>query len=276
MVSAMANLAAAIDAARVTLLPFDSNLPGDTGNGRLTRLLARLKFWRRWWRLLGEFAPHAVHIHTCSGFSYFLDVALLLLARAAAYASCCMSMAGASIASSMSSDHWVAHWHAGRARSAVAVLVVSQNWQTLLAPRLPGARVIVIENAVVLPQPLPARVATPAPVFLFLGLVTPEKGIADLLAARGEARHAGGDRDRWPTPDAPFLARMQALASSLPAEHQREIRGRTGFRAENRTGGRAPAASCCPRIWRHCRSRCWRPWPRQYRCWPRVSARCRR
>lgn len=216
MVSAMTNLAAALDTTRVTLLLFDSNLPGNIGTGRATRLLARLKFWYQWWRLLGGFAPHAVHIHTCSGLSYFLDVALLLLARAR----------GARV---------VLHVHGGRfdrfldelgpvrgalarraARSAAAVLVVSKNWENLLSPRLPGARLIVIENAVVLPQPLPARVATQVPLFLFLGLVTPEKGVADLLAAAAKLAAPAEILIGGPAPDAAFLARMQALAQALP------------------------------------------------------------
>lgn len=70
----------------------------------------------------------------------------------------------------------------GLYRGASAVIALSPAWSGPIRSAVPEARIEVIPNPVVIP-PWSARVAAREPVALFLGVVRPEKGVYDLLAA---------------------------------------------------------------------------------------------
>jgi len=72
-------------AREVDLVLFDTRKPTREGRRLVEALGARLRLWRAWWASLGgtgraDRRRTIAHIHTCSGLSFFLDAAYLLLA----------------------------------------------------------------------------------------------------------------------------------------------------------------------------------------------------
>ena len=127
-----------------------------------------------------------VHIHTCSGFSFFRS-ALDMVAAQRLGAKVVLHVHGAAFdefyaASSAMSRH-VIGWTLARAD---VVIALSLDWRRKLLTMAPRARVVVIENAVEMPERIsvqtPGRTAGPCR-FLLLARMDVWKGIDDLLAA---------------------------------------------------------------------------------------------
>ena len=204
---------------------FNTSKQTQAGRTLRTAVATRLSMWRNWWRLIGAGAPVIAHIHTCSGLSYFLDAALLWIAR----------VRGVPV---------VLHIHGGRfdgfidqldplrvwfvrvsARSAERVIVLSESWRGRLEPLLPGARLRVIENAVLV-QPLAAAVTEQRdPLILFLGALCREKGVEDLVRAFARLSHPAQLALVGPETETGFVTRMQVLASELGARDRIELPG---------------------------------------------------
>jgi glycosyltransferase involved in cell wall biosynthesis len=164
-------------------------------------IAARAGLMWQWWKLLGKTPRPIAHIHTCSGFTFFLDSALLLLAKVRR-APVILHIHGARFDQFLDSLNaplgGLARWAARRADS---VVVLSDDWQQRLAPRLPGARLAVVANGVpgfpaTSPQP-----ASSTPRFLFLGNLCRRKGVHTLLDAVETSIHpwqldlAGGEEE---------------------------------------------------------------------------------
>jgi len=133
-----------------------------------------------------------VHVHTCSGFTFWRD---------------CLHAAAARLLGA----HVVLHVHGGRfedfaaglgriARGAMrlafehvsAVIVLSEDWLCRLGPYAPRANWRVVPNGV----PVPAKTAAveiAKPVFLFLGDLGEGKGVRDLVKAASIALRRGFD-----------------------------------------------------------------------------------
>lgn len=170
-------------AQRVALQLFQTGKTTPENRSLWQAVSARSRLMCAWWGLVGNRPRPIAHIHTCSGFTFFLDGALLISAR----------MRGAAT---------VLHIHGGRfdsfldglgpalslvarwlARRAHVVVVLSEDWQRRLEARLPGARWAVLRNGVAvkaLSQPVHRE---GAPQFLFLGGMSRAKGIDVLLQA---------------------------------------------------------------------------------------------
>ncbi len=143
--------------------------------------------------------PDIVHLHTCSGFSFHRSLVDMATAR----------LLGRRV---------VLHIHGGRfaafcrgagpimlrlirlgCRTADAVVVVSRTMRNELRPMLPGARLLVVPNAVSPPpesgkRPQSRMVgATRVFRFVFLGALTPNKGVGELIAAAARLRERGVD-----------------------------------------------------------------------------------
>jgi glycosyltransferase involved in cell wall biosynthesis len=168
----------------VDLLLFDTKKSTPEGRSALQAVAARLRLWRDWWLALR--GPRTVaHVHTCSGLSFFLDGALVATAR----------LQGVPV---------VLHIHGGRfdrfldelhaplaavarwiARRASRVVVLSEEWRDRLASRLPGARVAIVRNGVIVAAAdatVTSRDASRV-VVLFLGALTRKKGVFELVEA---------------------------------------------------------------------------------------------
>jgi len=175
----------------------------------------RVRLMRAWWQTVGQRPDTIAHIHTCSGLTFFLDGALLVLAR----------LRGAAT---------VLHVHGGRfdafldglgpmlamlarwlVRRAHVVVVLSEDWQQRLAARLPGARWAVLRNGV----PIRAWSATAKrqvpPQFLFLGGLSRAKGIDVLLQAVAQSKGDWHAVLAGPEAEPGFTSWMQAEITRL-------------------------------------------------------------
>lgn len=169
-------------AREVELVLFDTGKRTPEGRSLMEAVRARFALWLTWWRVLSPARHTVAHIHTCSGLTYFLDGAYVLLAR----------LRGVPV---------VLHVHGARfdtfldglsprvlriarfiARRAARVVVLSGEWEQKLAARLPGSRLAVIENGVAEPPFIEASKITGEIIVLFLGNLSQRKGVWDLVA----------------------------------------------------------------------------------------------
>lgn len=146
--------------------------------------VSKLRLWRRWWSIVGGSGPSVAHIHTCSGLSFFLDGVLLVLARLRGTPGV-LHVHGAQFdqfldqlpSFLLSMARWIA-------RRAGRVIVLSDEWQEKLAPRLPGAQLAIVPNGVPVPPTVDRQGQQESKVIiLFLGNLSQRKGVWDLLQA---------------------------------------------------------------------------------------------
>ena len=188
-------------AKNVDLVLFNTAKNTPEGRPLIKAVAARFALWRSWWNILSPAGRTLVHIHTCSGLSFFLDGIYLLIAR-------------------LKGVPAVMHVHGARfddfldrlspltlliarfiARRADRVVVLSQEWQNKLSARLPGASLSVIANGVSIPGRASAEKKTGEIIILFLGNLCQRKGVWDLLACSGKLPPAarlvlvGGEED---------------------------------------------------------------------------------
>lgn len=172
------------DLARKTHLAlFDTGKKTREGRSLWEGVQARLQLMRDWRRLLHTHQADIAHIHTCSGLTFFLDGLLAALARREG----CLV---------------ILHVHGGLfdqfldglnplmrvmarhiARRADLVIALSEDWRQRLTQRLPGCRLAVLPNGVAEPAGRTARDPLAPFTFVFLGLLSPLKGIPVLLDA---------------------------------------------------------------------------------------------
>jgi len=72
------------------------------------------------------------------------------------------------------------------ARCAAFVVVLSDTWRERLAPRLPGAHLVVVENGVALSPTIRMCGTSNEPTVVFLGAICKAKGVVDLVRAAGK------------------------------------------------------------------------------------------
>lgn len=149
---------------------------------------ARFTLMAAWRTLLRQHRADIAHIHTCSGFTYFLDGLLAAIAR---HQGCRV----------------VLHVHGGLfdqfldglnpmlriaahhiARRSDLLLALSDDWRRRLAQRLPGSRIAVLPNGVAPISGQPQRTPGEVPTFLFLGQLSRLKGVDVLLDALEQAQ----------------------------------------------------------------------------------------
>lgn len=155
------------------------------GRSLFTAIKSKLVHWWRWNRLIQGEQQTIVHIHTCSGLTFFLDSILLSLAK-------------------LHSRPVILHIHGGRFDQFLeglnpvllkyvqwvmarcnTIIVLSDFWQQLLQEKLGAFPFVVVENGVPIPdllskakQPQGDKVQ-----ILFLGNLTEQKGVWDLIQA---------------------------------------------------------------------------------------------
>lgn len=188
MVTVLEDLLASRLAHDADLVLFDTKKSTPEGRSLLQAVAARISLWGRWWNALK--GPNTIaHIHTCSGLTFFLDGALLLLAKARGVP-VLLHIHGGLFEQFLRSLSPLALGVARLiARSANHVLVLSEGWRTLLSPLLRGARIAVVENGIALPSRVVERSDSEVPTILFLGNVSIAKGLEDLIDACARLNH---------------------------------------------------------------------------------------
>jgi glycosyltransferase involved in cell wall biosynthesis len=201
MASVLGALSESRLATQTDLTLFDTGKKTSANRSMLEGIQARLTLMKNWRALLRQHPESIAHIHTCSGFTFFLDGALLLLAR---WQGCRVVM----------------HVHGARfdtfldelnpamlaiarflARRANVVIALSDDWKERLHQRLPGSHIAVLPNGVPEPAGANVKAGNPRPVFVFLGNLGKRKGVPVLLdalelaQADWELEFAGGDED---------------------------------------------------------------------------------
>ncbi len=147
------------------------------------------------WRLaraMRKVRARLVHVHTCSGLTFWRDAVLMLLARMLGgrglwhiHGGHFERFAGGLPAPGRLALRWLLE-------SASGVIVLGESWAQRLRPFAPHARWRVIPNAVPIPPGVRRR-HHKAPGFLFLGDLAPAKGVNDLVAATRLAAEQGFD-----------------------------------------------------------------------------------
>lgn len=186
---------------KVDLELFDTAKKTPEKRSWVQAIKARLVLWNRWWRLNRERRPSIVHIHTCSGLTFFLDGALMLIARMCGNP-VIMHIHGARFDEFLDrlpkAIFWFARWLMKR---ATRIVVLSEEWRERLTPRLSRSDLVVVPNGV--PTPLISRNvgSTDRVLVLFLGNLGQRKGVWDIVAAaenlspRGRIVLVGGEED---------------------------------------------------------------------------------
>ena len=183
MASVVGALSQSLLASQTHLTLFDTGKKTAANRTLLQGIGARLQLMRDWSALLAGQPGTIAHIHTCSGFTFFLDGLLAFMAR----------RHGCRV---------VLHVHGGLfdafldglnpvmlriaqhiARRADLVLALSEDWRERLGQRLPGSRIAVLQNGVAEPTCEPQRGTNERPTFLFLGNLSRLKGVPVLLDA---------------------------------------------------------------------------------------------
>lgn len=149
----------------------------------LVALFYKFSLWAKWFKTIGGRERTVVHIHTCSGWSFFLDGVLLMIA--------CLRRRPT-----------VLHIHGARfdtfldtlpsllfqmarviTKLATRVVVLSEEWDEKLSQRLPNIKNTVIKNGVPVPEEITKTAETINVKVLFLGNLSERKGVWDLLEA---------------------------------------------------------------------------------------------
>lgn len=135
--------------------------------------------------------PVAVHLHTCSGFSFFHTAGLAWMARRLSV-KVVLHIHGAAFDQFFAKSGAVAKRLIRRTLAkADAVVALSREWRERIAAMSPNAKISVIENAVEV-QPLVEQPRKDGPCrFLLLASMDEWKGIDDLLDASAIVKNSG-------------------------------------------------------------------------------------
>ena len=161
------------------------------GRSLIEAVLSKLALWLDWIKLIKTRPETIAHIHTCSGFTFFLDSVLVCLAKLCRVP-VVLHVHGAKF------DQFIdrlnpalvglARWIC---RHCEYVIVLSESWKIELSKRMGPQRFAVVENGVPIKATLSRNAHDVNLVnILFLGNLTERKGVLDLLAVMPEVRHA--------------------------------------------------------------------------------------
>jgi glycosyltransferase involved in cell wall biosynthesis len=149
------------------------------------RLLARLA------RCIRHERAKIVHIHTCSGFTFWRDSLHALAARVLG-CRVIWHVHGARFDEFFGSLRNVSRWLSRRAlRSAGAVIVLGPSWEDKLRDLAPGAAWRIVPNGVPIPPARPWNNGNRQFTVLYLSSLDPRKGPRDLVSAAALAFNSG-------------------------------------------------------------------------------------
>ena len=145
----------------------------------------------RYARALYVHRPDVVHIHTCSYFTFYRDIAHLALARAAAKR-CYLHIHGSQFPEFCAdAPPWARRLIRWACETADAVFALSNHWSERIRPFVGDARIEVVPNGVPRPRmSLKTRGRSSACRFMYLGAVSLRKGVGELLEAAAALHEA--------------------------------------------------------------------------------------
>ncbi|MDP3168450.1 MAG: glycosyltransferase family 4 protein [Hydrogenophaga sp.] len=170
-------------ASQTDLTLFDTGKKTAANRTLLQGIQARLRLMRDWSALLAGQPGTIAHIHTCSGFTFFLDGLLAFVARRHR-CRVVLHVHGGLFEAFLDGLNPLMLRIAQRiARRADVVIALSEDWRERLGQRLPGSHIAVLQNGVAEPTSAPQRGTNDRPIFLFLGNLSRLKGVPVLLDA---------------------------------------------------------------------------------------------
>lgn len=204
-IGGMASVLAALESStlprRVDLKLFETGKVTPADRPLWQGVLSRLSLMLNWWRLFGKTPRPIAHIHTCSGFTFFLDALLLMMCWLRG-APTILHIHGAKFDVFLSGlsplSAAFARWIS---RRASVVIVLSTEWQTKLTPFWPDAVFKVVSNGVTTASHANNVGRLMQPRFVFMGNLGRRKGVHVLLQAVHDSRGtwcldlAGGEED---------------------------------------------------------------------------------
>lgn len=170
--------------------------------------------------------PDVVHIHFASGAS---NVRKIIMAR--------LAMAfGANVMMHAHGGYYQKHWQQmsptaravtlGTLLRAKRLVVLGEGWREFFESiGIPKHRIVVLPNPVVLPDALPERDETGTVKFVYFGLITPRKGVFDLLEAIAKLSPECRARVHFTLAGNGEVAQLRERAASLGVQDVVEIRG---------------------------------------------------
>lgn len=182
MATVLSNLGESKLSTQVELVFFNTAKTTREGRKLSEALINKCRLWSDWIRLLKSKSKTIAHIHTCSGFTFFLDGVLVYLARLCSVR-VVMHVHGGKFDQFLDSLNplllGLARW---LFRRCDVIIVLSDSWQIELQKRLGEQFFSVIANGVPVIDDLTmqARIHKDVNV-LFLGNLTEQKGVLDLL-----------------------------------------------------------------------------------------------
>lgn len=192
MATVVDQLAAMSFCGRYRITSFPSTHATDDREGLFGRTLRHIRHVAVLRRTLRATGAGIVHIHTCSGFSFYRST-LDMLAAQWLGRRVVLHVHGAMFDEFHAREpRWRRRVIAWSLTRADRVIALSPNWRAKLLAIAPRASIVTIENAVAAPEPRDGPwAAADACRFLLLARMDSWKGIDDLLAASGRLRLDG-------------------------------------------------------------------------------------
>ena len=176
---------------RFRIVPFETTFSRNDGHGWLPKITRHFRHVRLLRRTIRKHRAAAIHIHTCSGFSFFRSAVDMFAARREGCRTI-LHIHGAAF------DEFYDRAGVLTRRiirsllnRADRVLALSQSWKVKLSAMAPGARISVIENAADIPSDVSPHRDGECCQFALLAKMDEWKGIDDLLAACAILRSDG-------------------------------------------------------------------------------------
>lgn len=155
------------------------------------KVYRHLRHWQALKRVIRRSRPWIVHIHTCSGVSFFRSLIDMKTARRMGCLAVLHIHGAAFDKFYEDAGPLRRRWIRNGLTDADAVITLSQNWRNKILKMAPAARAVVIENAVAGPPQVPARRRRGTCRFLLLARMDVWKGVDDLLDACAILRAEG-------------------------------------------------------------------------------------
>jgi glycosyltransferase involved in cell wall biosynthesis len=209
-------------------------LPEDVHATHIATMVEGTKWAKsvRFVKSLGQLAwelrkhPDVVHIHFASGASNIRKIIMARLAVAF----------GANVIMHAHGGYYRKHWEQmspgaravtlGTLLRAKRLVVLGEGWREFFESiGIPKHRIVVLPNPVVLPDAVPERDETGTVKFVYFGLITPRKGVFELLEAIAKLSPECRSRVHFTLAGNGEVAQLRERAASLGVQDVIEIRG---------------------------------------------------